>query len=258
MKRLAILVGTLLTVLIGASANAYDFSKADALFKQRDNNLSAIAQARGLYEQALNSSSSKEDLMHAVERLGKLAYYEGDLLLAQNESSKRAQVFSKCLEYVESISPAQIGKTGAYFYWKTACLALWGRAAGMFAAAGRLGELKESMKQGLALDPDYAGGGMDRVIATINLRASWLSGLQDYNAALEHINKAVVKGPQYFNVYIVKAEILKALDRDNEALVVLETAKRELEKLIATNNLPTDLEAESRIFLKQIKTALRN
>ena len=256
MKRLLVLVGALLTVFVGTSAAAYDFSEADALFKQRENNLGAISKARGLYEQAL-SGSSKEDLMHAVERLGKLAYYEGDLLLSQDESSKRKQIFSKCLEHVESINPSKIGKTGTYFYWKTACLALWGRAAGMISAAGRLGELKDSMRQGLEFDAEYAGGGMHRVVATIHLRASWLSGLQNYEKALLQINEAIAKGPEYFNVYVVKAEILKALDRDNEALQVLETAKRELEKLERAKQLPANLEPETRVFLKQIKEALR-
>ncbi len=257
MKKVQFLVAALFTVLICTAAVAHDFSEADAAFALREDS-STIAKTRGLYEQALNSSASKEDLLHAVERLGKLAYYEGELLLSQDDSSKRKQIFSKCLEYVENINPAKIGKSENYFYWKTSCLALWGRAAGMISAAVRLGELKDNMKQGLEFNTDYAGGGMHRVVATIHLRASWLSGLQDYEKALVQINEAAQKGPEYFNVYVVKAEILKALDRGNEALVVLETAKRELEKLIRAKQLPVNLGPESKIFLNQIKAALRN
>jgi tetratricopeptide (TPR) repeat protein len=257
MKKIQILVGALFTVFLGTSAVAYDFSEADTLFAQREDS-STIAKTRALYEKALSSSASREDLLHAVERLGKLAFYEGELLTSQDDSSKRKQIFSKCLDYVENVNPSKIGKTGIYFYWKTSCLALWGRAAGMLSAAGRLSELKDNMKQGLEFDMDYAGGGIHRVVATIHLRASWLSGLQDYEKALVQINEAVKKGPEYFNVYLVKAEVLRALNRNNEALVVLENAKRELEKLVRANKLPLNLEPESKVFLKQIKFALNS
>jgi len=255
MKKVSIYL-SVLTILFSTSLSAFDFNEANNHFSQRENNPSAIAKARSLYEQGLNSSSKSEQL-YAVEQLGRLAYYEGDLLTPQSESSKRVKIFDQCLEYVETINPSKFGKTEAYYYWKTTCLALWGRAAGMFSAAGRLGELKDNMKQGLELDSNYAGGGLHRVIANIKLHASWLSGLQDRPGALVQIELAIQKGPQFYNAYLSKAEILRALNNDGEALQVLETAKKELERLARNNQLPAGYEPESKVFLKQIKEALK-
>lgn len=255
MKNLFVLLSSIV-FLMSTSLFAFDFTAADSFFAKRENNPSAIASARSLYESGL-SSTVKSEKVYAVEQLGKLAYYEGDLLTSSSESSKQAKIFEKCLNYVENINPTSFGKSGAYYYWKATCLAMWGRAAGMFAAAGRLGELKEVMKSGLEFDSFYAGGGMHRVVAGVKLNASWLSGLQDREGALVHIDQAIAKGSTFFNAYVLKAEILRKLNRDDEALVVLEDAKRKLEKLVRNNNLPEGYEVEARVFLQQIKAALR-
>lgn len=250
-----------LALALSASANAFDFSQADALFKQRENNATAIGQARALYQDGLNSQS-KDEKAYAAQQLGRLAYYEGELLTAEDSHSKRVEIFSQCMDDMDKAGPSIIGDTAQHFYWKTVCMALWGRSASKLSVLWRLSELKELMKHGLEVDSNYEGGGMHRVVATIKVRTksmSWLpGGLYDLQGALTHIDQAIAKGPNFYNAYVVKAEILKNLGRDDEALALLEKTKRELEAKVRGSRLPEGFEPESRAFLKQIRNALLN
>ena len=61
-------VSTLLVVLVGAfgvSGLAADLGAADALFAQRENNLTNITKARAIYQEALGQVQGDE-LIHAV------------------------------------------------------------------------------------------------------------------------------------------------------------------------------------------------
>lgn len=242
-----------LTLILSATVGAFDFSQADQFFAKRENNPSAIASAKALYQQALDTSSNKDEILYAMEQFGKLSYYEGDLLTPKSDSGKRVEIFSKCMDNADKI---QNIKPGAFYYWKTACMALWGKSANWFSVAWRLSDLKDLINKGLALGDSYEGGGMERVVANIQVRSPSISGLLDYNAALLHINSAIAKGPQYYGAYIVKAEILKALGRENEGVTLLEATKRDLETRVRNNQLPKGLEPESKMFLLGVKAAL--
>ena len=82
--------------LIWESAVLQDkFKQADALFAQRDHNLTAIAQAKSLYESIIDHSSSNIERSRALDQLGKLVYYEGDLLTETQNSARRQFLFSR-------------------------------------------------------------------------------------------------------------------------------------------------------------------
>jgi tetratricopeptide (TPR) repeat protein len=261
MRRLSFLLLVLLSLSLPALA-AIDFSTADALFAQRENSPSNIAQARGLYQEALKSGQGRE-LVHAMEQLGRLAYYEGELLTPEDDHGKRVAIFQQCQDDVEKISPSKLGKeVAAYYYWKAACLALWGKSASSWSVPGRLGSLEDAMNKGLALDPSFEGGGMHRVIGSVYLKSKglrWIPGLWrffDPNKALEHIEMAVRIGPQYYVAWLTKAEVLKELGRSDEGLKLLQDKKRELELLKRANNLPSGLEAESKLVLRQMSNVM--
>lgn len=263
MKRFLLLFGIFGLFSLSASA-AVDFSAADALFAQREGNLENIRNARSLYRSALDTGQGQE-LVHAMEQLGKLAYYEGELLTAADNHDRRVEIFQQCQDDVEKISPAKIGReVPTYYYWKAACIALWGKSASSFRVPGRLGTLEEAMIKGLALDPSYEGGGMHRVIGTVYLKSKtlrWIPGLSrfyDVDKALQHIDMAVKIGPQYYAAWLTKAEVLKELGRGEEGLLLLQSKKRELEMLRRNNTLPTGLEPESKIILRQMSEAMTN
>jgi hypothetical protein len=263
MKRLYVLLGLVCLLSLPALA-ALDFSAADALFAQREDNASNIAQARTLYQKALQEGQG-EELIHAMDRLGKLAYYEGELLTAENDHGKRVAIFQQCQDDVEKINPANFGKENpTYYYWKAACIALWGKSASSIKVPGRLGSLEEAMNRGLAVDETFAGGGMHRVMGSVYLKSEslwWIPGLSrfyDPDKALVHIEKAIKFGPEHYISYLTKAEILKKLGRSGDGLKLLQEKKRELEGKKRNNTLPAGLEPESKIVLRQMSNAMAN
>lgn len=251
-------------ILLSGPSYGFDFTSADALFARRENNLENISSARQIYQRALKSAQG-EELLHAVEHLGKLAYYEGELLVAESDHSARRKIFQQCQDDVESINPAKTGKEyPAYFYWKSACIALWAKSAKPWSVPGRIGDLEDAMNRGLELDASYEGGGIHRIMGSVYLKSkalSWVPGLgrfYDPAKALSHIEKAIEMGPEYYNAHMVKAEILKELDRGNEGKKLLQEKANELSMRVGRNSLPLGLEPESKVLLKQMLALLEN
>jgi len=249
-----------LLCLCACSAFAgFDFGTADALFVQRENNLEKIAQARAIYRKALDAKV--DDRVYAMQHIGTLAYYEGELLTAEDNHKKRVEIFEQCLGDVKKISPDELGKeVPNYYLWKAACLALWGKSASSFSVAGRLDSLEKAMKKGLALDERFEGGGMHRLMGSVYLKSEalwWIPGLSRFynpEKALKHIEVAIKMGPQYYDAYLTKAEILKKLGRSDEGLKFLQTKKQEFEG----KRLPAGLEPESKAILQKMSEAVAN
>lgn len=259
MKRLSVVLALALSAF-SVNTWAFDFSQADAAYAAREDNLGNIATARAIYQQALTGTQGDE-LIHAADQLGRLAYYEGDLLTDEGDHDRRIDIFQQCQDDIEAISPDKIGKeVPAYYYWKAACTALWGKSASKFSVLGRVGALKDAMQKGLALDPNYAGGGMHRVIAAVYIKSKIMSflGLYDPAKALEHVNNAIRLGPEYYNAYLVKAEVMKELGESDAGLEFLTNKKRELERRVRNKTLPAGLEPESKAILKQMTKAMQS
>ena len=244
---------------------AYDFTAADSLFAKRESNLSNIAKARTLYEQALNQVSGEEKV-YAAEQLAKLAYYEGELLTSEDNDSKRVDIFQKCQDDMEKVSPAQMEgqEYAAYYYWKSACMALWAKSASSFAVLGRVADLEAAMLRGAEVDGSYDGGGVHRVMASVYLKSKamrWIPGLSrfyDPKKALVHINQAINYGPEFYNAYLVKAEIIKELKQKREGLDLLKSKQEELARRVKNNTLPEGLEPESKAVLGQMTQLIKN
>lgn len=244
---------------ICSTAMAYDFSRADNLFEQRGQGVRKIAQARSAYERALRSTRGMERV-HAVEKLARLAFFEGDLLKGEEDDDGRKPIFKKCLEYVEKISPDKVGETPQYHYWKASCMALWGRSAGLSAALGQVGKFKKALKKALEYRPSYDGGGIYRITSGVYMASKWLRvvGLYDLERSKRYADLAVSIGPQYYNAYLIKANVLKRMDRIDEAIELIENKKSELEALRRRRRLPRGLGPESVEYLRKMRIFLRD
>lgn len=257
----AIAVGVCATMLSQA-AFAFDMTGADASFNQRENNRPAIAAARAGYRQALQGGSA-EERRYAAGRIGRLAYFEGDLMTPEKDDGARKQIFGDCLNDIESINPAKIGQSIEYYYWKAVCIAFWAKAAGKLAAVGKIGALKEALTKAEELDKtrdkSYEGGGIYRLLAGIYIGSKFMSlfGLYDPEAALAKVNKALALCPSHYNAYVIKADVLETLGQKSAALSVLEDARRDLRESIAKNKLPVGYEPEARLMLPIINARLR-
>lgn len=238
----------------------FDFSTADAFYMHRENSLERITQARAIYRQALQEAKG-DDQVYAMHRIGALAYYEGELLTPENNHSKRVEIFQQCQDDVEKISPKKLGKeVPDYYLWKAACLALWGKSASSFSVVGRLDSLEKAMKKGLALNERFEGGGMHRLMGSVYLKSEllgWIPGLSRFYSpekALKHINISIEMGPEYYDSYLTKAEILKKLGRSDEGLKFLQTKYHEFSQ----RSLPAGLEPESKVVLRKMSDAITN
>ena len=144
-----------------------------------------------------------------------------------------------------------------YYYFKTACIALWAKEAGPLAAIGKLGELQDAIREGLAFDTNYEGGGLHRVVAAIYVRSKGILPIMfNPTYALAQINKAIDKGPQFYNAYFIKAQALDATNQKDKAIDLLEKTIADLEKRVKDNTLPKGYEPETKGELYEMKKFL--
>ena len=224
--------------LLSLCAMAADFSKADELFEQREKNPKAIHQARAIYESILKSSHDSSDRVHAMNQLGKLALYEGELLLPEEDTEHRMTIFSQCQKNAETVGSA---------YWKALCLALWSQSAGRLSAWWYLDDFKAAMQRALIEDVYTDEGGIFRLLAIVYSKSKELEAydLYDLNLALEYANKAIELAPNQVSAYFSKATVLKELGNSNEAKSFVQAT---LEIFEAKNNL----EPEDKVFLSRL------
>lgn len=249
-----------LTVLFSSmSALAYNFSEADGFFAARENNPANLKKAEDLYQSALGQVSGRE-LLYAVEQLGKVYYYWGDLLTPDSNEAARKTIFGRCRNMVERAHPSKVGDNPQYFYWKSACLALWGKSAGLFEKMAIKDELVRTMEDGFQRSDNYEGGGVHRVATGVYIRSANVPfvGLYDVDKASYHVNKAIEmdKENKFYNAYVLKAEVLVAQGKSDEAQELLEDKKAELDQRIAAHNLPADVSVESKVISKHMAAML--
>lgn len=220
-----------------------DFSKPDALFLQRENNPDAIAQAQALYETILNHSPDGIEGIRAMDQLGKLAYYEGELLTPLEASDKRKKIFAQTQALAEKAGSA---------YWKVLNLALWSKAAGPALAWWYIRDFKEAAQKALMQEPTTHGGGIYRLLAAVYVSSPVLGYYDLYQPqlALEYIEKALKIAPEHLECYFIKASVLKALGR-------IEEGKQLLKEQLASPLVFSELEPENKIILKRMAEKLQ-
>jgi len=247
----------------------FDFTQADKDFSARSETKegqAAVEKAKVVYEKVLKDpKSTNQDKLHAVEHLGKIAYYVGELLTSEDDSSKRVEIFSDCVQNVEAIAhieipskkdAAQKTKTPEYLYWRSVCLALEAKSSNVFKRMGLASSIKSSLKNGLEVGDAYEGGGIFRAAAGVYIKpAGRIFGLYQPEEALTLIDKALNLGADHYNVYLIKADVLDALSKKEEAQKVLQEGFDKL-KTLGESKYPKDLEPETKIFKKKIEARL--
>lgn len=246
--------------LITTAAQAYDFSEANAHFEKRENSFENVQKAMDLYSKAKNRVRG-EELVYAVEQLGRLAYYWGDMVLDE-DSPERLSIFTKCMDDVEAISPDNLGsKHPAYYYWKATCFGFWGKAAGQWDALPKIGEFKDALVAGIKLDASktYEGGGIYRVAGATYIKSKKMAllGLYDPVKAWKLTNYAISKGPEFYSVYLIKAEILKEQGKTDEAQKLLEQLRDLLQRKLDKGELEGGNGPENKVYLERSKKLLK-
>lgn len=229
----------LCSLLLGSLAVAADFSKADTLFAQRENNLDAIHEAMALYAQILTNSGDKSEQLYAMNKLGRLCYYEGELLTPYEDAKKRMTIFSKCQAWAEQVNSA---------YWKAFSLGLWSSSAGYAAAWWYLDDLKEAIQRALIEDVITDDGGIFRILGALYASAPELAqyDLYDLNQAMAYANRALEFGSNRLESYAVVAYVLHKQGKE-------ETAKEYLKTATVNLKLNPEFEVENKVILERIR-----
>lgn len=256
-------------------------SDADAAYAQRENNPAKIAEARAKYQQ-LAQTTRGDDLVYVVSQLGRLAYYEGEMLTPKDNKDVRREIFSACWcaspnvvmgcredGFIEKISPANLGrKHPAYYYFKGLCTGYWGEASSLADRARFVGVLKDMLREGPAADVDqrFDGGAIDRLAAGIHSNPEANSvGLFDPATAIAEAQRALQRenfpgdpnaGADYYDNWRSLAVALERADNKPEAVEVLRDAISQIEERTAQGRLPATREPETRWLLQQMKDQL--
>ncbi len=223
-------------------SNAADFSKADEFYAKRENNLEAIHEAMAIYRDILNQSEDLETKIRALTFVGRLAFYEGELLTPGDNSDRRMEIFAALQTDAE-----QAGSS----YWKALALGLWCRSAGVAAAWWYLGDLKDALNKALLEEAHVEEGGIYRILAGLYSANSALSiyELYDLDLALQYANQAVTLAPHRLDALLVKSYVLNKSGKTDEAAALLQES-------IARFSNRTDLSPENKIYLQKVQQKL--
>lgn len=246
------------------NAFAFDFSAADSAYELRENNTQKIHESRGLYAAAINGGSAAE-VTYAIEQMSKLDLYE-TAISTDNEIIKNVSL--ACYENTTKLQTLTVTPSAAYYYWRAACLAVWGRANGVIASLTRSGELTELIENGNKVDSTYEGGGFYRLGSAVYAKLPSINPFGprgDANKALDYANRAIqsaayegaidpatATGDYFYNVYQFKAEALAKLGQKDAAKAVLNEAIARFDG----GDLPVGREAETRAYAADLKKAL--
>jgi hypothetical protein len=263
-----------ISFLFSVHASAGAFDQADALFAQRENNLAKIADARAAYKAVLGKSVGS-DAVYAVQQLGKLSYYEGELLTSlERNPARRTEIFADCRRVVEKIATERAA-VSEYHFWKLLCTAFWVQSAPLLSRLGEIGSIKRYFdsvvgddlepRPELGMDARYMYAGMNRVLAGIyreDLSSMVRSGLPNSSKALELADRALateagpgqeVGGDMYYSNHRGRGEVLIQDGRADEAKAFLTQVVEDATALLEANQIPADIIPETKAEIARMR-----
>lgn len=208
------------TSLTSVYATAADFSQANELFRQRENNIVKIHAARELYRKLLPNTTSAEKIF-AVEQMSRLSLYQGLIEPQDSDKIKSAEI---CLNDIEQISSVNGATPVAYYYWKAVCLMGWARSNGVMKSLGKSKMIADLIDKTIATDAVYEGGGGYRLGSALYMALPIVNPIflglnQDLSRSLKYAELAIkspaysqepdpetATGDYFFKVYEAKAQ----------------------------------------------------
>lgn len=249
------------------AAVAADFGAADALYERRGEGKAVIAQAKSAYAAQLGRASGDE-VVYAVDRLSRLAYYEG-LITPEANTEDRKVFFKRCWDDLENhLAPAKVGETPEYYYWKGVCLAQWARANGIASSLSKSGELVRAIEKGMTIDDSFEGGGFHRLGSAVYQNLPTVNPFgptYDINKSLEWANASIASpaypgaenpdtatGDYFYNIYEYRAVALSRKGDRAGAVSTLESAIKRIEQ----NDVASDRVPETQAHLATLRQVL--
>lgn len=234
-------------LLVSSNILAASFDEADELFDRRGEGSEIIEKATRTYENLLKTNLPQEDVIYAVEQIGKLQSLRGQMI-PEAQIRKRKPFFARCLEAAEKIAPSKLSgeETPEYYFWFGSCKAQLSEAAGVTESLARSKEVHKILLAGMEVDPTYHGGGFQRILGGMYSKLPPINpfgpngNLKEAVKVLEasikspsyeaEIDPAYGTGNYYFETYFLLAEVYIKLGEKELARKTIDTAVKRIDK----------------------------
>lgn len=270
------IVSVLGSLALSSLSFAYDFEKADELFRKRGEGVAKTTEARGCYAEALRDASlSVAERVYAVSQMSRLDLYKGAMIPNVSTEDKKTTLES-CISNLDT-NLAQ-NKDQEYYYYYLACVAFRGKIEerNTLPWALKLKRVYSDALASLSGQVPYEGGGIYRVLSGVkgNQRADAL-GLYDPEEAVKFAKKAVkteytqvrpypdaLSGRDYHEnfYYLGRAELGLAMkendaEKAKQALKTIKDAMSNLDKKIEEGSSPRGREPETNYYRREMEAA---
>jgi tetratricopeptide (TPR) repeat protein len=186
--------------------------KADQLYLQRAEKGKAAEAAR-IYEAILKADPGNSE---AAWKRSRTLFWVG----GHSPEEKRLEIYSQAVEAAKQAIKSDPKSVDGHF-WLGANYGFYGNAKGVMESLSLIDPIKEEMAAVMELDPVYAHGGPDRVLGRLYFKVPGLFG-GDNDLAMEHLEKAIKAGPNYFLNHIYLAEVYLDEDKKDKARALLQ------------------------------------
>jgi hypothetical protein len=252
------------------SAQAADFTEADAKYALRDTSVAATQEARAAYKAILDQGAKDADLIRAAEGYLRASIFEGThfyTTVGDTDRAARKKIFNDCWKVgAELVNPTVLGfQSPVYYYFKASCIAYEAEVSNVIQRLTLLPELNKALEAGLATQggTTYEGGGLLRVKAAVkgNPEAKGLpGGLYNPDEALKLVDQALLseaypgnaEGALYCENYRRKIITLNELKKYSDSLATAEQALTDFPAYLEEGLIPEFIRAETVDCVKTI------
>ncbi len=252
------------------SAQAADFSEADAKYALRDTSIAATQEARAAYKAILDQGAKDADLIRAAEGYLRASIFEGThfyTTVGDTDRAARKKIFNECWKVgAEALNSTALGfQSPAYYYFKASCIAYEAEVSNVLSRLTLLPELNKTLEAGLVTQggTTYEGGGLLRVKAAVkgNPEAKGLpGGLYNPEEALNLVNQALAseaypgnaEGALFCENFRRKIITLNELKNYTESLATADQALTDFPAYLEEGLIPEFIRAETADCIKTI------
>ena len=195
---LACAAAVFLTVLAAAPVRAMEAVPQAPVCRmyQGENSLEALqARIAELREESLHNPGGEAD---GCEKAN--IHYQ----LARLLPDQQKQHLNTCIQLTQTAIDHD-ARAGVAHFFKGLCLGRLGETKGIWGSLNIIGPFRESMEVAASLDPALDSGGPHRALGRLYFKLPLVLG-GDLGKSIEHLQKAVTFGPQYWENHFFLAE----------------------------------------------------
>jgi tetratricopeptide (TPR) repeat protein len=243
MKKLALVLALILTLLVAAAAQETPFAKADDLFAARDN-LESLKQAISMAE-ALRAKEPAN--FEVVYRVAQYKYYLAD---REPDKAKRLKLYEAAIEAAKKAVTLDTNRVEGHF-WLAANDGEYADLKGAMSALGLVKTVRKEFETALAIDPTYKNGAIYLALGRLDLELPRLFGGNDARG-LARLEAGYKAAPTNAELKMTLAETYEKKGRKDDARKLYESIISSSDPVRTPNEL-TELRTQARQHLDKMK-----